>query len=135
MLTDAHRARLKHPVSSCASCEKKLQLRAVTIRKGSTAAALCGGAALVFAVGLGVTGADQPLTSTTSASTSAVPAPPSPGDGAGGGALPVQPAGGGACIIGLNCGCIPHRTCPTPHAVHPGNAGANQHTAPAPQNP
>jgi hypothetical protein len=52
----------------------------------------------------------------------------------GGGAIPVQPVGGGACIIGLNCGCIPHHTCPTPH-LRPGTAGANPHNAPPPQNP
>ncbi len=29
--------------------------------------------------------------------------------------MPVVPVGGGACIVGLNCGCIPRLTCPTPH--------------------
>jgi hypothetical protein len=97
------------------------------------AAAVCGGAALVFAVGFGTVGAQAgagaPLSSAMSPSSSGS----ATGD-AGGGAIPVQPVGGGACIVGLNCGCIPHRTCPTPHA-HPGNAGANQHNAAAPQNP
>lgn len=68
------------------------------------AAALCAGAALVLAVGLGAGGAGEP------------------------------PTGGGGCVVGLNCGCIPHRTCPTPHA-RPGTPGAKHHTAPAPQNP
>ncbi len=92
---------------------------------------MCGGAALVFAVGFGTVGAQagagEPLNSAMS--TSSQPAAPD-----GGGAIIVQPVGGGACIIGLNCGCIPHRTCPTPHS-RPGTAGANQHDAPAPQNP
>ncbi len=123
-------------VSLCALSEGKLQLRAVTRRKGRTAAAICGGAAFVFAVGLGVGAADQPLSSTMSASSSVVPAPPSPGDvtGGGGGALPVQPVGGGACIIGLNCGCIRNYTCPKPRASHP-DTGNGQHNAPGPQNP
>jgi hypothetical protein len=96
--------------------------------RGGTAAALCGGAALVLAVGLGVAGAGEPPRPAIRQSTSVVPAPP------GGGALPVRPAGGGGCVVGLNCGCIPHRTCPTPHA-RPGTAGTNQRNAPAPQNP
>ncbi len=95
-------------------------------------AAVCGGAALVFAVTLGTVGAradaGEALNKAMSPSSSAA------ATGDGGGAIPVQPVGGGACIIGLNCGCIPHRTCPTPHA-RPGTAGANQHNAPAPQNP
>ena len=101
----------------------------VTHRLGMAAAAVCGGAALVFAVGLGQAGADEPLSSAISPSSSVAPAPPAPG-----GAIPVQPVGGGACIIGLNCGCIPHRTCPTPHP-RPGTSGANQHNDPAPPNP
>ncbi len=95
------------------------------------AAAVCGGAALLFAVALGTVGAQagtgEPPNSAMSSSSESV----APG---GGGAIPVQPVGGGACIIGLNCGCIPHRTCPTPHP-RPGTAGGNQHNAPAPQNP
>ncbi len=97
------------------------------------AAAVCGGAALVFAVGFGTVGAQsgagEPLNSAMSPSSSVA----ANADG-GGGAIPVQPVGGGGCIIGLNCGCIPHRTCPTPHA-RPGTAGDNQHNAPAPQDP
>ncbi len=50
-------------------------------------------AALVLAIGSGTT--------------------PAPGDRAGdGGAFPVVPVGGGACIAGLNCGCIRNVTCP-----------------------
>lgn len=104
----------------------------MTNRRTRTAA-LCGGAALVFAVGFGtvgaLTGAGEPLSSAMSPSSS-----PAVAGSGGGGAIPVQPVGGGACIIGLNCGCIPHHTCPTPH-THPGTAGANQHDVPAPQNP
>jgi hypothetical protein len=104
-------------------------LVAVTIRLGRTAAAVCGAAALVFAVGLGVAGADEPWSGATLPPTSVAP---TAGDG--GGAISVRPVGGGACIIGLNCGCIPHRTCPTPHS-RPGTAGAEQHNPPAPENP
>ncbi|BBZ69497.1 hypothetical protein MPRS_05900 [Mycobacterium paraseoulense] len=53
------------------------------------------------------------------------PAPPTPG-----GALPVQPAGGGGCIIGLNCGCT--RNCHKPRPRPPDVAGDPQHAAPAP---
>ena len=98
-------------------------------RVGRTAAAICGGAALVLAVGLGVAGADESPSGATAPSSSVAPT-----DGGGGGAITVRPVGGGACIIGLNCGCIPHRTCPTPHP-RPGTAGGDQHNAPAPQNP
>ncbi|OBG38868.1 hypothetical protein [Mycobacterium sp. E3198] len=101
----------------------------MTNRKATRAAAVCGGAALLFAVGLGLdgqAGASAPLSRAASS-------PSGPGSD-GGGAIPVQPVGGSPCIIGLNCGCIPHRTCPTRHA-RPGTAGANQHNTPAPQNP
>ena len=123
-------------VSLCASSEGKLQLRAVTHRKSRTAAAFCGGAAFVFAIGLGVTGADELLNSTMGHSSIVVPAPPSSGavTGGGGGALPARPAGGGACITGLNCDCIRNITCPKPRASHPDTANG-QHTAPGPQNP
>ncbi|ORW97710.1 hypothetical protein AWB92_03405 [Mycobacterium sp. IEC1808] len=101
----------------------------MTNRVRRTAAAICAGAGVVLAVGLGVTGAGESPGGATAQSSIVVPAP-----GDGGGAIPVQPVGGGACVIGLNCGCIPHRTCPTPHP-HPGTAGANQHDTPPPQNP
>lgn len=92
---------------------------------------MCGGAALVFAAGFGALGAQAGAAEPPN---SAMSAPPQPAATDGGGAIIVQPVGGGACIIGLNCGCLPRRTCPTPHA-HPANPGANQHNAPAPQNP
>ncbi|MCV7092524.1 hypothetical protein [Mycobacterium interjectum] len=104
----------------------------MTNRK-ARAAAVCSGAAVFFAVGLGLAGvqggAGEPLTSAPSSSSGVAPT-----GGDGGGAITVQPVGGGACIIGLNCGCLPRRTCPTPHP-RPGTAGAEQHNAPAPQNP
>lgn len=69
---------------------------------------------------------------TTSASSSDVSTvPPSPS--APGGALPVQPAGGGGCIIGLNCGCT--RNCHKPHPRPPDVVGDPRHAAPAPPNP
>ena len=53
---------------------------------------------------------------------------PPPAPGTPGGAFPAVPAGGGGCYIGLNCGCIPRITCPTPHrrppAVAPGHDAA-----------
>lgn len=98
-----------------------------------TAAALCGGVtALVMGIGLSDVGA---VRTTSAASSSVSPAPPSPANP--GGALPVRPAGGGGCIIGMNCGCIRNITCPKPHARHPGVVGDPQRggPAPAPQNP
>lgn len=101
-------------------------------RKGGTAAAVCRGAALVFAAAFLPAGVELSAGAAASPPSSEAPAPPSAdGDG---GALPVQPVGGGGCIIGMNCGCIPHRTCPTPHP-RPGSGGANQHNPPAPPNP
>jgi hypothetical protein len=117
-------------VSRCAAASEKLQLTAVAKRRGKTVAGL-GGATLALAVGLGIGGAGAPPSSAMSPPSSAVPAPPSGNDG---GAIRVRPAGGGACIIGLNCGCIPHHTCPSP-PPRPGTAGANQHKAPDPPKP
>ena len=90
--------------------------------KGRTAIALCGAAAtLAFAVGYGL-GEDP--TAASSSSVTVTPAPP-PAPGSPGGAFPAVPVGGGGCFIGLNCGCIPRLTCPTPHrrppAVAPGH--------------
>jgi hypothetical protein len=83
------------------------------------AIALCGAAAtLALAVGHG---ADDNATTSASSSVTVTP-PPSPTPADPGGAFPAVPAGGGACIIGLNCGCIPRITCPTPRR-HPGPAG------------
>jgi hypothetical protein len=119
-------------VSLGASRDHKLQLVTMTNRKARTAA-VCGGAALIFAVTLGTVGAQAGAAERLNSAMSPPSNGATQGDG-GGGAIPVQPVGGGACIIGLNCGCIPHRTCPTPRA-RPGTDGANQHNAPAPQNP
>lgn len=104
----------------------------MTNRKARTAA-VCGGAALVFAVGFGTVGAQagagEPPNGAMSPSSSVA------ANGSdGGGAIPVQPVGGSPCIVGLSCGCIPRVTCPTRHP-RPGTAGADQHNTPAPQNP
>ena len=93
-------------------------------------AALCGGAAaLVLAVGESFGSAAAIAATAPMVSVPAPKPPPAPG-----GALPVHPAGGGGCIIGLNCGCIPHRTCPGSHA-RPGTVNDHQHPPPAPQTP
>ncbi|MGZ4529137.1 MAG: hypothetical protein ACXVYA_05770 [Mycobacterium sp.] len=91
-----------------------------------TAAALgASGAALVLAFGWAA-GDAAARTANTTSSSSVTPAPPP----APGGALPVQPAGGGGCIIGLNCGCT--RNCHKPHPRPPDVVGDPQHAAPAP---
>ena len=89
-----------------------LQLLTVANHKGRMAITLCGAVAtLAFAVGYG---ADGGPTMAASSNVTVTPAPsPTPGDPSG--AFPAQPVGGGACIAGLNCGCIPRLTCPTPH--------------------
>ncbi|MEB4211496.1 hypothetical protein [Mycobacterium sp. 94-17] len=85
-----------------------------------TRAALCGCvAAFVVAAGLSTAGAPA-----ATASSSDAPSAP-------GGAVRVQPAGGGGCIIGLNCGCVRKVTCPTPHPRHP-NVENRQHLEPGP---
>jgi hypothetical protein len=101
-------------------------------RQAKAAGAFCAGvAALVVAVGwsAGDTTATTATTARSSAATSSSTAP------APGGAIPVQPVGGGGCIIGLNCGCV--HNCHTQHPRPPGVAGDPQHgaPAPAPQNP
>jgi hypothetical protein len=81
---------------------------------GKLATLLCSGAAiLALALGYGADG----NSATTGASSSGTPAPavPTAPGAPPGGALPVQPVGGGGCIIGLNCGCIPRITCPGSH--------------------
>jgi hypothetical protein len=105
------------------------------IGKGRTVAALCGGAA-VLALALGGVGGDdgKPLARAAAPSSSVVPVPPSPGDTAGGGALPVKPAGGGGCILGLNCGPI-HANPPPPPSRHPSLPHGPQHPGPGPENP
>ena len=92
------------------------------------------GAVVVLVMGTGwmcddAVAAAAPVT-TTAASTITEPGPPP----APGGALPVRPAGGGACIIGLNCGCIRYITCPGSHP-RPPVTNSQQHPAPAPQDP
>jgi hypothetical protein len=119
-------------------------LRRITIdrvmnRRARMAAAWCGGAAVVaLALGCGVDRAGASLSSANNPSSTVLgaPSPTTSGGatgGSGGGALPVQPVGGGACIIGLNCGCIRGITCPgtIPHH-HP--APTNDHQ-PAPGAP
>ncbi|BBY36930.1 hypothetical protein MMAN_10640 [Mycobacterium mantenii] len=95
-------------------------------------AGLCGCVAAVFlAVGFSSVGAPVTIAASsgvTPAPPAPTPAPPSPG-----GALPVQPAGGGGCVIGLNCGCT--RNCHKPHPRPPDVVGDPQHAAPAPPNP
>jgi hypothetical protein len=104
------------------------------IRKGRTVAALCGGAAML-ALALGGVGDDgKPLASTAAPTSSVVPVPPSPGDTVGGGALPVKPAGGPGCILGLNCGPI-HPNPPPPPSRHPSLPHGPQQPGPGPENP
>lgn len=82
--------------------------------------------ALVLAFGWSA--GDAPAANAASSST--VTPAPDPG-----GALPVHPAGGGGCIIGLNCGCT--RNCHKPRPRPPGPVGDPQHDipTPAPQDP
>jgi hypothetical protein len=109
---------------------RQVKLAIVTHPKRRTAIVLCGAVAtLAFAVGYGP-GEDPPAAS--SSSVTVTPAlPPAPGSP--GGAFPAVPAGGGGCYIGLNCGCIPRITCPTPHRHPP--AVAPGHDATGGQNP
>ncbi|MEE6177953.1 hypothetical protein [Mycobacterium sp. 050134] len=102
----------------------------MTHRVLRTAAALCGGATLLLSVGAPPAGATASLSA--DGSSHVTPAPPSQP----GGALPVQPVGGGGCVIGLNCGCIRNVTCPgsRPHP-HPGNVNNQPHPAPGSGNP
>jgi hypothetical protein len=88
-----------------------------------------GAAAIVFAFTAGI-GAVEGIVPSGGAVT-ALPQPqpaPHPSVGTGGGALPVVPAGGGGCIIGLNCGCV--HNCsnqhhqPAPATAHPSDAPA-----------
>lgn len=89
------------------------------------------GAVVVLVMGTGwmCDDAVAAAASGTVASSTAPAPPPAPG-----GALPVRPAGGGACIIGLNCGCIRYITCPGSHP-RPPVTNSQQHPAPAPQDP
>ncbi|WP_156746750.1 hypothetical protein [Mycobacterium sp. E2733] len=99
--------------------------------RSGTVTALCAcGAAFVLAFGWS-DGDLATRAANASSSSGVTPAPPP----APGGASPVQPAGGGGCIIGLNCGCT--RNCHKPRPRPPGPVGDPQHDAPAPvpQNP
>jgi hypothetical protein len=97
-------------------------------RKGTTLAALCGGAAALALALCGVGPAGEP--SASAPTSSVTPAPPVDD----GGALPVKPAGGGGCVLGLNCGPIHPNPPPPPHR-HPSLAPGPQHAAADPQNP
>lgn len=69
---------------------------------GRTAPALFGAASVALAVGLSGAGALLAgMTATAITPASYVASAPS-----------VAPVGSQGCIIGLNCGCIRHRTCP-----------------------
>ncbi|BBZ52663.1 hypothetical protein MHEI_43800 [Mycobacterium heidelbergense] len=106
----------------------------MTNRKGRLAAGVCGGAALIFAVVLGLSGGQVGAGESPNRAQSALSGvAPTPTDG-GGGTIPVQPVGGSPCIVGLNCGCIPRVTCPWSH-VRPRTTDARQHNTPAPQKP
>ncbi|GAB1811031.1 hypothetical protein [Mycobacterium sp. MUNTM1] len=95
--------------------------------KGTARAALRGCVtAVALAAGL-LSGGGAPAATATPAVVT--PTPPAPG-----GAVPVQPVGGGGCIIGLNCGCIRNVTCPSPHPRRP-SVDNSQHAAPTPPNP
>jgi len=86
------------------------------------------------AAAVGAAQPSAPAPAATSAFASAAQAPtPAPGGLTRGGALPVVPVGGGACIIGLNCGCIRGITCPG--TVHHPPAPANAHPPDAPAGP
>ena len=107
---------------------RRVQSATMIHHKGRTTIALCGAAAtLAFAVGYGP-GEDPASTSSASSSSVTVTRAPPPAPGTLGDAFPAVPAGGGGCYIGLNCGCIPRITCPTPHrrppAVAPGHDAA-----------
>ncbi|WP_139825539.1 hypothetical protein [Mycobacterium conspicuum] len=76
----------------------------------ATAIALCGAAAALAIGTCYGPGEDPPAAPSPSVTVSSAPDP-----GGRDGAFPAIPAGGGGvCIVGLNCGCIPRVTCPTP---------------------
>jgi hypothetical protein len=79
--------------------------------QATTAISLFSGAtAIALAVGFGAAGGYVPnsATTTTSSNATQAPQPPAVRGGHADTRASVAPAG---CIIGLNCGCIPHRTC------------------------
>ena len=115
----------------------------VTARQRTAVIALCRGTA-VIAFGLGYLGGDmkpwdnQTTSSAVSASSHVVtisPAPaPQPIPGTRGGGITVRPAGGGGCIIGLNCGCTQRSGSCNGRHVRPGN-GVNRNVPPPPAPP
>jgi hypothetical protein len=82
-----------------------------------------GAAAFVISVGLGAGVVSQHETPT--------PAVLASGETPADGTLPVIPDGGGACIIGLNCGCIRGITCPGTVHHRPAPATGHPHDAPS----
>jgi hypothetical protein len=87
-----------------------------------------GGTAIAFALAVGF-GDVAGVVPSSGATTPALPPHPS-GAATGAGALPVVPVGGGACIIGLNCGCIRGITCPGTVHHRPAPANAHPHDPP-----
>ncbi len=89
------------------------------------------GAAAVCAAALALAIASPPDVPASAASSIVPPEPSDPG-----GPVQVRPAGGGGCVIGLNCGCIRNITCPKAPAHPPGAVRDKRpDPAPAPQNP
>jgi hypothetical protein len=79
--------------------------------EATKAISLFGGAATIaLAIGFGGAGANLPSSVSTATSSNATqaPQPPAVDEGHAGNRASVTHAG---CVIGLNCGCIPHRTC------------------------
>jgi hypothetical protein len=64
----------------------------------------------------------------------AQPLPGPAGSGGPGGAIRVHPAGGGGCIIGLNCGCTQRSGKCSQHHARPGS-GVNRNVPPPPGGP
>jgi DMSO/TMAO reductase YedYZ molybdopterin-dependent catalytic subunit len=124
-----HQRRVLHHQNGSSAAEKGSLIKS----DPRTAIALFGGATiLVLAAGCvggyGKSKSTTTTTPTTTTSSSVTPAPPpaaTPG-GPAGGAFPGRPIMG--CYIGLNCGCIPHLTCP-------GSARRRPLTAPPPTPP
>jgi hypothetical protein len=108
-----HQRRALHHQNGSSAAEKGSLIKS----DPRTAIALFGGATiLVLAAGCvggyGRSKSTTTTTPTTTTSSSVTPAPPpaaTPG-GPAGGAFSGRPIMG--CYIGLNCGCIPHLTCP-----------------------
>jgi len=94
-----------------------------------------GGTAIAFALALGFGDVANavPSSGAATASMASTPSPHPSGPTTGGGAVPVVPVGGGACIIGLNCGCIRGITCPG--TVHHRPAPSNDHPHDPPAGP